>query len=622
MFLDSNTLVTESAARRDSDQTPRLHADIPRCVFLNTCYDAFLAHHYRQTPTLTQADYATQLRSLNQTCFGDSDFYSEGLRKAGIEAYDLVVNCAPLQQAWATQHGCSESGWNLVARQLEALCPDIVYVQDMAGTPGELLAYLKQRGTMIVGQIACAVTTPIPFGLYDIVISSFPHFVDVLRQHGVCSYYQPLAFEPKVLSRLPQPSYAGRDIEVSFVGGISSFHQTGGALLEKLCAETPIRVWGYGIHNVPPQSATASRHQGEAWGLEMFSLLNRSKITINRHSEAASVNANNMRLFEATGCGALLITDYKDNLNELFSIGSEVVAYRSPEECVALVRYYLSRPAEAEAIARAGQARTLRDHSYGQRMLKSGEILKRHVKHRRTSLPAPPLDLISTGFRSLSGQPAEARLLEGWKDASVARSQRGLVEQEIAALFAGRTPAPFQVACDLLRPVTKPSATVLEIGCSSGYYYEALEYLLKRPLRYTGVDYSEHMIAMAKEFYPEANFAVADGAALPFAAGSFDIVISGSVLLHCPNYPDHIAETCRVAKDTVLLHRTPITHSGTTCFFEKSAYGVPTVEVWFSESEILALFERAGFRCQARNEYARNPAHQMSEVSYLLRREV
>jgi len=73
-------------------------------------------------------------------------------------------------------------------------------------------------------------------------------------------------------------------------------------------------------------------------------------------------HATNMRLFEATGVGILLITDSKVNLNELFELGKEVVAYRSPEECVELVQYYLEHDREREDIARAGQERTLQEH--------------------------------------------------------------------------------------------------------------------------------------------------------------------------------------------------------------------------------------------------------------------
>jgi spore maturation protein CgeB len=93
----------------------------------------------------------------------------------------------------------------------------------------------------------------------------------------------------------------------------------------------------------------------------------------------AENNANNMRLYEATGVGALLITDRKDNLGELFEVGKEVVAYSSPEEAAEMIRYYIAHPEEARAIARAGQARTLRDHTYQRRMDEMAPVLERYL---------------------------------------------------------------------------------------------------------------------------------------------------------------------------------------------------------------------------------------------------
>jgi len=85
-----------------------------------------------------------------------------------------------------------------------------------------------------------------------------------------------------------------------------------------------------------------------------------------------------MRLFEATGVGTLLITDWKMNLHDMFELGKEVVAYRSPEECIKLVQYYLEHDREREAIARAGQERTLREHTFYHRMQEVVEIVNRY----------------------------------------------------------------------------------------------------------------------------------------------------------------------------------------------------------------------------------------------------
>ena len=114
----------------------------------------------------------------------------------------------------------------------------------------------------------------------------------------------------------------------------------------------------------------------------MYRALARSRITLNRHIDVAENNANNMRLYEATGVGALLITDRKDNLGEIFEVGREVVAYGSAAEAAELIRHYIAHPEEARRIAQAGQARTLAEHTYRQRMQELAPILERHLAAR------------------------------------------------------------------------------------------------------------------------------------------------------------------------------------------------------------------------------------------------
>jgi len=150
-------------------------------------------------------------------------------------------------------------------------------------------------------------------------------------------------------------------------------------VLEYLARNTPMQFFGYGADSLDADSPIRQRHHGEVWGLDMYRALARSKVTLNRHINVAENNANNMRLYEATGVGSLLITDRKDNLGEIFEIGKEVVAYSTPEEAAELIRYYLDHPEEAATIAKAGQARTLREHTYRHRMEELVPILERHL---------------------------------------------------------------------------------------------------------------------------------------------------------------------------------------------------------------------------------------------------
>jgi radical SAM superfamily enzyme YgiQ (UPF0313 family)/ubiquinone/menaquinone biosynthesis C-methylase UbiE len=590
------------------------------CLYVNTYYDAFLIECYGKHPALLSASYQDQKSMLIAQFFGDSDFYSEGLKKAGWRAEDLIVNAEPLQQAWAHENAAGGTGLALVVEQIAKARPDCVYLQNLGMASAEFLAAIRPHTKLIVGQIAYPLPGHTDLTGFDIIFSSFPHFVERFRAAGVTSYYQPLAFEPRVLEALTKFSFKSRPVECSFVGGISPQHGKGYQLLETLAGALPIDFWGYGAETLAPDSAIRERHHGEAWGRDMFYLLGASKITINRHIDVAENNANNMRLFEATGCGALLITDYKDNLGELFEIGKEVVAYHTPEECIELVRYYLAHPEEAEKIARAGQARTLRDHVYLKRMEQTAKILSRHLRNRRDRETLVLPGRISDGYRTIETGEITAEQQSAWQSPEIPPQQRALVQQQLEQMYRGASVQPFQVLGDLLAPVLQEGAGVLEIGCASGYYYEVLEYLLNKEIAYTGADYSAPMIDLARSYYPEANFLVADGAKLPFAERSFPVVISGCVLLHTPDYARHIAETCRVAGKWIVAHRTPVCRQRPTGCSSKMAYGVETVEFRFNETELLELFARHGFRLAKACTYHEQVPSDEYETSYLLER--
>ena len=366
---------TNGASERDETKPGAASA-----LFLTTYYSGFMTSFYEKRFNLSKKCYEEQKSALVNQFFGDSDYYSKGLEKAGWKADDIIINCAPLQEAWARESGVAKNDQGIVIEKIRSTRPQVVYLHDLSVATDVFISAIRPYTKLIVGQIASPIPKQCNISGFDIIFSSFPHFVERFRKMGVASYYQPLAFDPRVLEKMGEYQ---RIYPVTFIGGISQLHAKGYQLLETLAELLPIGVWGYGLESVPEDSPIRKRHNGEVWGLDMFSLLSQSRITLNRHIDVAENYANNMRLFEATGCGALLITDHKDNLNELFEIGKEVVSYRSIEECVALVKYYMQNPEEGEEIARAGQERTLRDHTYTKRMEQTAEILERHLRYKQ-----------------------------------------------------------------------------------------------------------------------------------------------------------------------------------------------------------------------------------------------
>lgn len=372
-----------------------------RIAILDTYYAKFLAAHYAANPQLAGTSYAAQHADLLNQVFGTSDFYSRHLRELGCEAQDLIVNCIPLQASWARENGVDYSALalkiphrlfrlpvvgpalarlpglvELATAQIQAFRPDVLYCQDLSFFPPEVLGKLRSHVKLIVGQIASPLPPDAFLKAYDLVLTSFPHFVPRLRALGVASEYFRIGFDTRVLDLLGSVS---KDIDASFVGGISRHHGNAVPLLEYLAGHTPIQFFGYGAKTLPRSSLIRQRHHGEVWGLNMYRALARSRVTLNRHIGVAENYANNMRLYEATGVGSLLITDRKSNLGELFELDREVVAYSSQEEAVELIHYYLAHPEKAEEIARAGQARTLREHTYSRRMQELVPILEQYL---------------------------------------------------------------------------------------------------------------------------------------------------------------------------------------------------------------------------------------------------
>ena len=77
------------------------------------------------------------------------------------------------------------------------------------------------------------------------------------------------------------------------------------------------------VRFLPASAIRQCYEAGQAWGRQMYQVLLRSKIVLNHHGDIAPY-ANNLRLFEATGMGALLLTDWKENLEEMFEPGKEI----------------------------------------------------------------------------------------------------------------------------------------------------------------------------------------------------------------------------------------------------------------------------------------------------------
>ncbi len=374
-----------------------------KILLVDTYYDNFLKTFYKKNKYLNKINYEKQITSLLEENFGTSDAYSFFLRKNNIEAKDLIVNCRKLQKTWAENNNFKYSNidfkmphkfskipflgkrisslkvlYQIAKEQIKAFKPDVLYCQDISFFSEDIINELKKETKikLFVGQIACPLPPKSFIKPYDLILTSFPHFVKKLNENGISCEYFRIGFDERVLSKFKTTK---RDINFSFVGGISKHHNRAYKTIEYLSKKSNLQIYGYGREKLPIRSAIRKKHKGEKWGLEMFEILLRTKISFNRHINVAENYANNMRLYEATGMGSLLLTDKKDNLKNLFEIDKELITYTSKEEALEKYEFFIRNPIEASKIALAGQSRTLKEHTYEIRMQELKEILEKYL---------------------------------------------------------------------------------------------------------------------------------------------------------------------------------------------------------------------------------------------------
>jgi spore maturation protein CgeB len=393
----------------------------------------YIDQFYAARPHLASEPYAVQLDALIGDCFGSSDFWTQALGDLGYETLDLIANAEPLQKRWATGHDLSyqEDDWlfEIALAQIKAFSPATLIVADYSTFSAAFLRQLRRECPsiqLIIGWCGAPYRDAEVFHEWDIVLSCIPELVEHFQSNGHHSFHLNHAFDERILEKVNDAQQP--NVDFSFVGSVlkqNQFHLEREKILLSLLEQTDLRIWSHFPTNPSPTPNTFSphsiarkmfqtarafgvsarllaatpfvrraarldsvtsgcqfvdsrivRHSGPAlYGLEMFQKLRDSRVTLNTHIDISPLSASNMRLFEATGVGSCLITDWKTNLAELFEPDIEVLTYRHPDECIEKVKYILDHESERCAIAAAGQCRTLSEHTFTSRVARIDEII-------------------------------------------------------------------------------------------------------------------------------------------------------------------------------------------------------------------------------------------------------
>ena len=253
-----------------------------------------------------------------------------------------------------------------LAQKIERFDPDLVFVVHGRRAAGRLGSLLKQRRSAVwlLDEPYEVDDTSRWSSLFSTV---FVNDASTLHRHRQ-AHVLPVCYEPRLHSDPGGP----RDYDVGFVGGYNPVRER---YLGRLAREGLLSyVVGGPWHDPASEKIRLSNNTTPE---ETARLYQRTRLVINVFRSVHHFNQRgetgtslNPRIFEALACGAMVVSEPRPSLVEMFP---EIPTFNSDDELVQTVRRLLNDPAELTGLLAASRAR-LDGHSYATRLSRVIEV--------------------------------------------------------------------------------------------------------------------------------------------------------------------------------------------------------------------------------------------------------
>ncbi len=341
----------------------------PRFLQLNTFYPAYLRDFYAAHPGLAEAPYQVQLDTLLDDGFSGPHMMTRGMAERGWDTFHVIANAAEMQKSWLRENDIAFSeplnAALVAAMQIEMFGPDVVYILDPCAFDSTFIRRIPTRPPVVTGWRGFPIPPGTDWSEMDAIFTSFDAIAAAAPRFGARSV---LRHYPGFPADAPAPAGEAYDCDVIFSGSVTGHHRTRIDMLHQVWRASrgeggpPFR---FHLH-MPDVSALhpdmRAANRGSLWGNAMLRALGRARVTLNIDIDAFAAQPPNMRLIEATGAGAFLLTSDHPDLPRFFTPGRELETFRDGPELIAKIRRYLADEPGRRAIAAAARARCLADH--------------------------------------------------------------------------------------------------------------------------------------------------------------------------------------------------------------------------------------------------------------------
>lgn len=355
---------------------------MPRFLQINTFYPDYLIDFYAARPHLQTASYAAQMDALLDDEFSGTHMFTRPLRAHGFETLNVIANSPFAQRAWLKENGYPvgekiDLAWTTL-RQIHDFAPDVFYTNDVVTFHSGFFRAVEKRPPVVAGWRGFPMPANTDLSAYDLILTSFDRMFDEAKARGARFVERFHPGFPDESAVLREPRTIAWDVVVS--GSVTTQHQKRVQLINMIAEMSHAQPgFTFGLHTPRPQPLSPlaqQMNQGAVWGVQMLRTLRNARILVNIDVDAFEGQPPNMRLIEATGSGAFLITSHHPELAKFFEPGEEIETFRTPQELAAKIQYYLMSPERADEIARRGQQRCLKDHARSARAGWFADILR------------------------------------------------------------------------------------------------------------------------------------------------------------------------------------------------------------------------------------------------------
>jgi spore maturation protein CgeB len=211
---------------------------------------------------------------------------------------------------------------------------------------------------------------------YDHCFTNSLDAVQKYKESGVESVsYHPWGCDPNIHKRivLDDLKDAKYKTDVCLYGG---FQAKRAAFISEI-ADVRLGIWGRGWNRLNQGDPVRKFWKGSIVRLEeLVKMYSGTKIALNIQRPETTLATTTSRIWEATACGAMLLTEKISGIDLAFNVGKEVICYDGQKDLREKVMFYLNNEQIREKVASRGQDRCRRDHTVPNRLRKIIELCK------------------------------------------------------------------------------------------------------------------------------------------------------------------------------------------------------------------------------------------------------